>query len=117
MNEAGSRFASGSGFTNNKDGHIRLRKQFSLGAKFLHHWAGADKECFFAQNFHVIAGAIACGDIVGRSKMPSNCTFKLLFVEWTNQEILGAEPYRFFFPADILRVREQNNRQFGAQPA
>src|SRR5437660_4260284 len=49
--------------------------------------------------------------------MPSNCTFELLLVEWSDQKILRAEPYRFFFPANVLYIGEQNNRQFGTQPA
>jgi hypothetical protein len=117
VDQARSRFPSRSGFTNNKDGHIRLGQQFSLGAKFLHDRAGADEERLFPEYFHVVAGAVAYSDSMGGGELSSNRTFELLLIEWPNQEILRAEPYRFFFPGDILCVSQQNNRQLRPQPA
>jgi hypothetical protein len=117
VDQARSGFPTRSRFTHNKDGHICLRQQFSLGAKFLHDRAGADEECLFAEYFHVITGAVAYSDIMSGGKTSSNRAPELLLIKWPKQKILRAKPYRFFFPSRILCEGEQNNRQFGTQPA
>src|SRR5271170_1148274 len=111
MNQARGRLLAATALAQNQDRDVSFCKQRRLGTKLSHDGTDPNKEVIVADLLDIITRDLRLDNRVRSGQMLSDGQFELLVVKGPDQVISSAHPNCFFFPADVVGMTNQDDRQ------